>query len=143
MSQSYSADTFKTTPLKVGYLKVSAKPMSFFLVYTDLDFTVELALPADAHRRMRGQIQRLQEEGDLGAFKARLAAELVKVFPEQIDWDLKPPTPAQWALAKSLSVQFGSQIPLEAQESRFGMHRFIAEHLSLTRCGAKVPGDPS
>lgn len=116
--------------------------MPFFLVYTDLDFTVELPLSSDAHRRMRGQIQRIQDEGNLGAFKARLAAELERVLPEQIDWDLKPPTPAQWALARSLSVQLGSQIPSEAQESRFGMHRFIAEHLSLARCNDKVPGAP-
>jgi len=116
--------------------------MPFFLVYTDLDITVELDLPADAQHRMRGQILRLQAEGNLGTFKTRLAAELAKVFPEQVDWDLKPPTPAQQALAKSLSYQLGSEIPLEAEQSRFEMQRFIAQQLSLTRTGkrAKEPG---
>ncbi len=59
--------------------------MPFFLVYTDLDFTLELELGIDAQRRMREQMIRLKDEGALGAFKTRLSVELAKVFPEQID----------------------------------------------------------
>ncbi|HDS1548049.1 TPA: hypothetical protein QEK98_000221 [Stenotrophomonas maltophilia] len=140
MSQSYLSDTFKATPLKVGYLKVAVAPMPFFLVYTELDFTLELQLSADAQRRMHEQIIRLTAEGRVDTFKMRLSAELARVLPEQVDWDIKPPTPAQQALARSLALQLGSSIPIEARDSRFEMHRFISEQLLLTKEKRKGEG---
>ncbi|MBA0382957.1 hypothetical protein CEE62_04605 [Stenotrophomonas maltophilia] len=103
--------------------------MPFFLVCTDLDFTVELALSSDAQLRMRQQLMRLQDQGTLGTFGGRLSRELARAIPDLIDWDLKAPTPAQLALARSLSLQLSTAIPAAAIESRSEMHKFIAEQL--------------
>lgn len=75
---------------------------------------------------MRQQLVRLQDQGSLVAFGGKLAKELARAFPELIDWDLKAPTPAQLALARSLGLQFATEIPESASESRSEMHRFIA-----------------
>ncbi|RRU16124.1 MULTISPECIES: hypothetical protein [Stenotrophomonas] len=107
--------------------------MPFFLVCTDLDFTIELGLTEDAQKRMQWQLLRLQDEGNLAAFGSKLSTELSKAFPELIDWDLKAPTPAQFALAKSLSLQFAMDIPQAARESRSEMHKFIAEQSARIR----------
>jgi hypothetical protein len=107
--------------------------MSFFLVCPELDFTLELQLTTTAEEQMIKQILRVQDEGDLTRFELRLATELGKVIPEAVDWDIKPPTRAQLALAQSLARQTGCPVSDVARSSRFEMHQFIATLSELRR----------
>ncbi|CAM4430062.1 hypothetical protein CR156_18415 [Stenotrophomonas lactitubi] len=107
--------------------------MSFFLVCPELDFTLELQLTTTAEEQMIKQILRVQDEGDLTRFELRLATELGKVLPEAVDWDIKPPTRAQLALAQSLARQAGCPVSDVARSSRFEMHQFIATLSELRR----------
>lgn len=78
--------------------------MPFFLVCSDLHLTVKLMFTADAKGRMRQQLIRLQDQGNLAALGGKLARELAREFPELIHWDLNGPMPAQLALARFLST---------------------------------------
>ncbi|MEN5100311.1 hypothetical protein [Stenotrophomonas sp. TWI809] len=113
--------------------------MSFFLVCPELEFTLELQLTASAEEQMHRQIMRVQDEGDLTRFELRLAAELGKVLPEAVDWDIKSPTRAQLALAQSLARQMSHPISDLARSSRFEMHQFIAILSELKKVTAADP----
>jgi len=100
--------------------------MSFFIVDAESDFTLELSLSQESEQDLRRQIAKLQEGGDAGTLSRRLAAELSRLVPEMLDWDVKRPTKAQIAYARSICYQRKIELPEQAMESRQAMHLFIA-----------------
>ena len=101
--------------------------MDIYLVCTDLDFTIEIPLPESRCAQIASQILRIQKESDKLGFQVRLAEEIAKIIPDLTDWDLKPPTKAQLAFAKSLCNQLQCQIPMPALHSRTSMQGFLVE----------------
>ncbi len=100
--------------------------MSFFLVDAESEFTLELSLSQQSEQDLRRQLAKLQEGGDAGTLSRRLAAELSRLVPEMLDWDVKRPTKAQIAYARSICYQRKIELPEQAMESRQAMHLFIA-----------------
>lgn len=100
--------------------------MSFFLVDADSEFTLELALSPESEEDLRRQILKLQQGADASSLSRRLAMELARLVPEMLDWDVKRPTKAQIAYARSICYQLKIDLPCEAMESRQAMHIFIA-----------------
>lgn len=100
--------------------------MSFFLVDAESEFALELSLSQESAQDLRRQIAKLQEGPDAGGLSRRLAAELSRLVPEMLDWDIKRPTKAQIAYARSICYQLKIELPQQAMESRQAMHLFIA-----------------
>ncbi len=100
--------------------------MSFFLVDAESEFTLELSLSKESEQDLRRQIAKLQRGGDAGTLSRRLATELSRLVPEMLDWDVKRPTKAQIAYARSICYQQKIELPERAMESRQAMHLFIA-----------------
>ncbi|MGG2102677.1 hypothetical protein [Stenotrophomonas sp. NRRL B-14846] len=100
--------------------------MSFFLVDADSEFTLELTLSPETAVDLRRQIEKLQSGADGSSLSRRLAMELSRLVPEMLDWDVKRPTKAQIAYARSICYRLKIALPEEALESRHTMHIFIA-----------------
>ncbi|OWQ51768.1 hypothetical protein CEE61_18360 [Stenotrophomonas maltophilia] len=100
--------------------------MSFFLVDSDSEFTLELSLTKESELDLRRQLEKLQQGGHSGAISRRLAAEFSRLVPELLDWDIKRPTKAQIAYARSICYRLKIDLPVEAMESRQAMHLFIS-----------------
>lgn len=109
------------------YVSTAVESMDLHLVCTELNFTLEIPLSESGGKRIATQLLRVQEQGDHLNFRIRLAEEIAKIIPSLTDWDLKPPTRAQLAFAKSLSNQLKCEIPLPALHSRLSMQAFLAE----------------
>ncbi len=100
--------------------------MSFFLVDAESEFTLELYLSRESEQDLRRQIAKLQGGADARLLSKRLAAEFSRLVPEMLDWDIKRPTKAQIAYARSICYQEKIALPDEAMQSRYSMHVFIA-----------------
>jgi hypothetical protein len=100
--------------------------MGFFLVDADSEFTLELSMSEDCELDLRRQIAKLQGGADATALSRRLASEFARLVPEMLDWDVKRPTKAQIAYARSICYQLKIALPDQAMESRQSMHLFIA-----------------
>ncbi|KOQ67380.1 hypothetical protein [Stenotrophomonas maltophilia] len=100
--------------------------MSFFLVDAESEFTLELSLSQESEQDLRRQIAKIQEGADAGLLSKRLAAEFSRLVPEMLDWDIKRPTKAQIAYARSICYQEKIELPDEAMQSRYTMHLFIS-----------------
>ncbi|MBH1392564.1 hypothetical protein I5U25_06540 [Stenotrophomonas maltophilia] len=101
--------------------------MDLYLVLTDPDFTIKIPLPQDRSSQIASQLSRIHEQGDRRGFQIRLAEEVAKIIPELTDSDLKPPSKAQLAFAKSMCKQLNCEIPMPAIYSRTSMHRFLSD----------------
>lgn len=100
--------------------------MSFFLVDADSEFTLELLLSHESELDLRRQIEKLQQGADSATLSRRLATEFARLVPEMLDWDVKRPTKAQIAYARSICYQLRIELPEDAMASRHAMHLFIA-----------------
>lgn len=104
--------------------------MSFFLVDADSEFTLELSLSKDSELDLRRQLEKLQKGSHSGTVSKRLAAEFSRLVPELLDWDIKRPTKAQIAYARSICYRLKIELPEEAMESRQAMHLFISSRVA-------------
>ena len=93
---------------------------------SDSEFTLELSLTKESELDLRRQLEKLQQGGHSGAISRRLAAEFSRLVPELLDWDIKRPTKAQIAYARSICYRLKIDLPVEAMESRQAMHLFIS-----------------
>jgi hypothetical protein len=103
-------------------------PMALFLVEPDIDLTLELPMSAASLDALGRQFMSLKAGRDNERFCKRLAAEVERVLPEVIDWELKPPTKAQLAFAKSICHRLKVALPASARESRGAMYSFLETH---------------
>lgn len=107
--------------------------MSFYFVCPGLDFTIEIPLSPLGHEQVLRQVLRAQADGDCTKFRSRLAEELGRILPNVTDWDIRPPTGAQLAYAKSLCNQLGCVLPRAVLVSRYSMQAFISEQALLLK----------
>lgn len=99
--------------------------MSVFLVAPDLDLTLEVPIAPNALESVSRYLAAVKDGWEHENFCKRFASEIGQILPEVIDWQLKPPTKAQLAFARSLSRQLGIPLPTDAVSMRGEMHRFI------------------
>lgn len=115
--------------------------MTLYLVDPAVDLSLELPTPLAIESALALQWERLKDRKARDAFCKRMASQLSTVLPESIDWDIKPPTPAQLAYAMGLSRQLGVPIPSEAKRYRGHMHEFLeVQGAALKRKHQSDPG---
>ena len=105
--------------------------MDLFLVEHHSGLTLELVIEEPMRSALVRQFDRLGSPKEQEAFAKRLARRLSEVLPESLDWDLKEPTRAQLAIAKSLAKRLRCSIPDEALSSRAAMHAFLESHARM------------
>lgn len=99
--------------------------MSLFLVAPDLDLTLEVPIASDSMEAVNRYLAAVKDGWKHENFCKRLAEEIGRVLPEVIDWELKPPTKAQLAFARTLCRRLDIALPTDAATMRGEMHRFI------------------
>lgn len=107
--------------------------MTLFLVAPNLDLTLEVPISPDVLGVIDRYLAAVKDGWEHDDFCKRLGVEIGRVLPEVIDWQLKPPTQAQIAFARSLCRQLGITLPTDAVSMRGEMHRFIERHSQRLR----------
>lgn len=102
--------------------------MALMLIDVELDLLVEVPVAGDLEATLAAQWERLQDDAAKDSFARRLATKLVPVLTESLDWDLKPPTPAQITFATSISRQLGVGLPVDVLRHRGAMNAYLDEH---------------
>ena len=105
--------------------------MDLFLVEHASGISVEIEVPEPMRAALERQLARLDSPRHQQQFIKRLGRLLGEALPDLLDWDLKEPTRAQLAFAKSLSQRLKCEIPEAALRSRAEMHGFIETHAKL------------
>lgn len=99
--------------------------MSLFLVAPAIELSLELPVTDETARSFVLQFERLEDPKVRDAFCERIALQLERILPEILDWDIKPPTPAQVSFALAISKDLGVAISPEALRFRGPMHDFL------------------
>src|SRR5262245_15923813 len=102
--------------------------MSLLLIDVELDLLVELPVAGDLEATLATQWERLRDDTAKDAFARRMASRLVSVVIECLDWDLKPPTPAQITFATSIARQLNVDLPGEVLRHRGAMNAFLDQY---------------
>lgn len=114
--------------------------MPLLLLNIELDLYAEVPLSDESTALLVKQWERLQDEAAKDAFGARIGAKLGPVLADCVDWDLKPPTPAQVTFATAIARQRGLDLPGDVLRFRGAMNDFLDAHAGPAKKGlAKRP----
>jgi len=102
--------------------------MALMLIDVELDLLVEVPIAGDLESTLAAQWDRLRDDAAKDAFARRLANRLAPVLTECLDWDLKPPSPAQITFATSISRQLGVELPVDVLRQRGAMNAYLDQH---------------
>lgn len=102
--------------------------MALLLVDTDSDLLVEIRATQSVLQTLSVQWGRLREDRERTAFGTRFGAQLAIALGESVDWDLKPPTPAQVAYATGIAKSLGIPVPDGVLRYRGQMNDFLDVH---------------
>lgn len=102
--------------------------MALLLIDVELDLLVELPIASDLEATLAAQWERLRDEASKDAFARRMASRMTSVVTECLDWDLKPPTPAQVTFATSIARQLNVNLPGDVLRQRGAMNAFLDQH---------------
>jgi hypothetical protein len=78
-----------------------------------------------AEQALNSHWRRLPDTDAREAYGARLGALLDVAILESVDWDLRPPSPAQVAFAQVISRKLGVAVPPDALRYRGAMGFFL------------------
>lgn len=118
--------------------------MPLLFVDTQSDLLVEIPVAIVVAEALNAQWERLVDEESRDAFGARLGPRLEAALRDCLDWDLKPPTPAQVAYATAISRTLGVPLSSEVLRYRGQMNRFLDQHdraFKARRTGRKPAGE--
>lgn len=102
--------------------------MALLLVDTDSDLLVEVRATHKVLETLSVQWGRLREDRERTAFGTRFGAQMAIALGESVDWDLKPPTPAQVAYATGIAKTLGISVPDDVLRYRGQMNEFLDMH---------------
>lgn len=102
--------------------------MSLLLMDTQSDLLIEIKVTQPVLDTLSLQWVRLTEDRGRTTFSARFGAQLAIALCESLDWDLKPPTPAQVAYATGIAKGLGIALPGEVLRYRGQMNEFLDLH---------------
>lgn len=103
--------------------------MPLLLLNTELDLCAEVPLNDELNALLVKQWERLPDQASQDAFGARIGAKLGPVLADCVDWDLKPPTPAQVNFATAIARQRGLDLPGDVLRFRGAMNDFLDAHV--------------
>lgn len=107
--------------------------MPLMLLDVGLDLYAEVPLAPEFSDVLTKQWDRLPDDAAKDAFAARIAARLGPIITDCVDWDLKPPSPAQVTYATALARQLGIDIPRDVLRFRNAMNEFLDTHGASAR----------
>lgn len=102
--------------------------MPLLLVDTQSDLLIEIQLAQLVSETLKIQWERLTDEPSRQTFGLRLGPHLGVALGESVDWDLKPPTPAQVAYATGIAKTLGVSLPGNVLRYRGPMNEFLDTH---------------
>lgn len=105
--------------------------MALLLIDPDYDLLLDLSAPAGVLESIHEQWLRLAHDPEREEFAARIAARLLPVLSDCLDWDLKPPTSAQVSYAVSLARKLNLEIPAKVLQRRSDMGAFLDTNADL------------
>lgn len=105
--------------------------MALLLIDPDYDFLLDLGAPVGVLESVHEQWVRLAHDPEREEFAARISARLLPVLLDCLDWDLKPPTPAQVSYAVSLARKLNLEIPAKVLQRRSDMGAFLDANANL------------
>lgn len=102
--------------------------MSLLLVDTKTDLLIEIRATPAVLETLSTQWARLKEDRERNVFGVRFGAQLAIALGESVDWDLKPPTPAQVAYATGIAKALRIALPGDVLRYRGQMNEFLDLH---------------
>lgn len=105
--------------------------MALLLIDPDYDLLLDLEAPTGVLESIHDQWMRLAHDPERDEFAARIAARLLPVLTDCLDWDLKPPTSAQVSYAVSLARKLNLEIPAKVLQRRSEMGAFLDANADL------------
>ncbi|MDX5516898.1 hypothetical protein [Stenotrophomonas sp. RG-453] len=105
--------------------------MALLLIDPDYDLLLDLGAPAGVLESLHEQWLRLAHNPEREEFAARVAARLLPVLSDSLDWDLKPPTSAQISYAVSIARKLNLEIPAKVLQRRSDMGMFLDANADL------------
>jgi hypothetical protein len=111
--------------------------MFFMLLDVVLDMSIDFPLSDMASSIFEGQLGRMPDNHRRDAFGRHVAARLESALLECVDWDLRPPTPAQVTYATAISRALGIDLPSDVLRLRGAMNLFLARHSEAFKSRAK------
>jgi hypothetical protein len=114
--------------------------MAVYLIAHGFELNLELDLAPPLAVALQLQSERLGLKDAKDAFSRKISAELNRLLPELIDWDLKEPTPAQMAYAIELARAREETVPLPALRSRGAMQSYIESRLPFPYRATEASG---
>lgn len=105
--------------------------MALLLIDPDYDLLLDLGAPVGVLESVQEQWLRLAHDPEREEFAARIAARLLPILSDCLDWDLKPPTSAQVSYAVSLARKLNLEIPAKVLQRRSDMGAFLDANANL------------
>lgn len=105
--------------------------MALLLIDPDYDLLLDLGAPPGLLEALQEQWQRLAYDPERQEFAARISRRLLPVLSDCLDWDLKPPTPAQLSYAVSIARKLNIEIPAKVLQRRSDMGAFLDANADL------------
>jgi len=107
--------------------------MPLYVVHPGVDLTLELYVSDQLEAAVAVQWERVRDKEVRKTYTQALERRLEDLLKDCLDWDLKPPTPAQVSFATVLAMRLSINVPFEALNSRFHMAMFLEEHGAKAR----------
>lgn len=102
--------------------------MALLLVDVEFDLLVEVPVAGDLASVFALQWERLRDDAAKEQFSQRFASRVAPILTECLDWDLKPPSPAQVTFATSIARQKGIDLPGDVLRQRGAMTAFLDKY---------------
>lgn len=110
--------------------------MALYLINPAVDLTLELHVAPEAEEAMSIQWERTKDRSVRDTFVKKLESHFERVLAECLDWDIKPPTPAQLSYATIVARKLKVPLPHEARLYRMHTALFLetyADKLKTTK----------
>lgn len=115
--------------------------MALYLVNPAVDLTLELYVSSQAEEAMSIQWERIKDRDVRETFVKRLESRFERALADSLDWDIKPPSPAQLNYATLVARKLKIPLPHEARLYRFHTALFLETYASQAGGGGEAsPG---
>lgn len=112
--------------------------MEFHLVDESLDARALIPLSEAVREAVAIQWSRCENDEDVKSLSKRLQAVLEPSVIDALDWDLRPPSPAQKKFAYAICSRFGVGMPAEVLRYQGAMHDFLERYAAAYKTNAPL-----
>jgi hypothetical protein len=102
--------------------------MTIYVVHAGVDLSLELFVSPQLEAAIAVQWERIRDKEVRDTYRKALERRLEDLLKECLDWDLKPPTPAQVAYATVIAAKLGLTVPSDVLATRLHMALFLEKY---------------